>query len=370
MGGEGLEAFLSSAHGQQGCTTCHNGVDSTADKSLAHSGDFVKSPSHDNLGACNDCHTDIVDGFDNTLHYGGYGQKRSQILRAGVEEFSQLPHGIQEGYEGNCATCHASCGECHVNKPKAIGGGLANGHAFGPPDMRENCTACHSSRGGHAYYGVGTGTQPDVHLTKAGFECMSCHSTHELHGDGTRYEYRYQVADLPTCEGCHADDMGGNTYHSMHADDFNCHTCHSQDYNTCGSCHVGGEGARIHSHQSFKIARNPIPETKPYKYSTVRRTLAAPDSWSKYGVPTLENFDAKTTYNYTTPHNILRWTTRTQVADGESCYANCHIIEEADGTLRNRHLYLFSSDFAEPWMVSSNQGIFMDGQLPESWGAP
>ena len=39
---------------------------------------------------------------------------------------------------------------------------LLNGHSFRAPDMRDNCTNCHSSRGGHAYYGVGTGTKPDV----------------------------------------------------------------------------------------------------------------------------------------------------------------------------------------------------------------
>lgn len=369
MSGGGYEDFMAGPHGELECTACHNGVDSTADKQLAHSGDFVHKPSHDNLSVCADCHGDLVDRFEETLHYTGQGQKRSQMLRAGVSEFSELPHGIQEGYQKNCSSCHASCGECHVNQPAAIGGGLANGHSFDAPDMRQNCTACHSSRGGHAYYGEGTGTQPDVHLTEAGFTCTSCHTTQELHGDGTLAEFRYRVEDLPECTDCHTDIAGSNTYHSMHLDDFNCHTCHSQDYNTCGSCHVGGEGARIHSYQSFKIALNPIPDTKPYKLSTVRRTLAAPDSWEVYGVETLDNFDAKTTFNYTTPHNILRWTTRTQVEEGESCAANCHMIDNGDGTWKNRHLYLFRNDFSEPWMQSSNESIFVDGHLPFGPGA-
>ena len=372
MGGDGFAEFQNSPHGELECIACHNGVDSTSDKTLAHSGDFTASPTHENLdAACAQCHSEIVDNFEHSLHFGGWGQKRSQAIRFGVDSFDELPQAMQHGYEQNCATCHASCGECHVNKPKAIGGGLADGHAFHPPDMRENCTACHSSRGGHAYYGEGTGTQPDVHLTEAGFTCMECHDTHELHNmGGSEVDQRYAMPDLPECEDCHTDLRTQNTYHRVHLTDMNCHTCHSQDYNTCGSCHVGGEGARVHSHQSFKIALNPIPDLKPHKFATVRRTPAAPDSWSVFGIETLDNFDAKPTFNYTTPHNILRWTTRTEVAEGESCYANCHIIAEEDGTLRNRHLYLFESDFGVDWMIRPNQEIFVDGHLPDDWGLP
>jgi hypothetical protein len=158
-----------------------------------------------------------------------------------------------------------------------------------------------------------------------------------------------------------------NSYHQMHMDDFNCQTCHSQDYNTCGSCHVAGEGARIHSHLSFKIGLNPLPNEKPTKFSTVRRTLAAPDSWAVFGVEQLLNFDAKPIYNYTTPHNIQRWTSRTEVADGESCFSSCHIIQDGE-TYRNRHLYLFSSDFQYAWERSATRTVVVDGQLPAAWG--
>ena len=368
MDGEGFAAFKASTHGSLGCTTCHGGVDSTSDKTLAHSADFVKHPSKSNLETCSGCHASIVDGFENSLHFEGWGQKNSQMKRYGVASFEELPEGIRHGYQGNCETCHASCGSCHVNRPSAGGGGLLNAHSFEAPDMRDQCTACHSSRGGHAYYGVGTGTQPDVHLTAAGYTCTSCHGMGELHNEGGAvHEHRFQVEALPECTSCHVDIAADNRYHRQHIDDFNCHTCHSQDYNTCGSCHVAGEGARIHAHQSFKIALNPIPDEKPYKYATVRRTPAAPDSWSVFGIEDLESFDAKTTFNYTTPHNIQRWTSRTDGA--ESCYANCHLIQEGD-TYRNRHLYLFSSDFLLDWEVSSNQSIVVDGQLPATWGTP
>jgi hypothetical protein len=88
--------------------------------------------------------------------------------------------------------------------PKRQGGGLYKGHQFSrTPDMRDNCVACHSSRGGHAYFGLGVGAQPDVHLMQAGFTCLECHSQKQLHGDGRIHEHRYrtslssQVSRLP-----------------------------------------------------------------------------------------------------------------------------------------------------------------------------
>jgi hypothetical protein len=367
---EGYDTFKYTVHGALGCTECHGGVNNTSNKQEAHSADFVKHPSTVADQTCASCHPDIVQRTANSLHAEGWGQKRSQAIRAGVASFDELPHGIREGYSQNCATCHATCGDCHVTRPPAGGGGLYKGHVFNrTPDMRDNCVACHSSRGGHAYFGIGTGTQPDVHLTQAGYTCISCHSMNELHGDGNTYDTRYEMALLPQCTDCHTDIASANVYHSLHIDDFNCHTCHSQNYNNCGSCHVGGEGARIYAHQSFKIALNPMPDQKPYKFATVRRTPAAPDSWELYGTVTLSDFEAKTTFNYTTPHNILRWTSRTKVDAGKSCYDNCHIIQEED-TYRNRNLYLFGSDLLEDWERSTNQEIIVDGKLPSAWGTP
>jgi hypothetical protein len=163
--------------------------------------------------------------------------------------------------------------------------------------------------------GVGAGTRPDVHLTSQQFKCGDCHSGAELHGDGQKVEQRYAYSKLPKCTTCHTGLQNSNTYHSVHYDDFNCQVCHSQDYNNCGSCHIHGSGARIPAYMDFKIAVNPLPDIFPaYNFALVRRTLAAPDNWREYGIMQYANFDAFPTYNYTTPHNILRWTSRTDVA--------------------------------------------------------
>jgi len=360
----GFASFQTTTHGQMECTECHGGVGDTSDKATAHSGAFVRYPSFEDIGVCAECHGGIVAGFENGLHYNGWGQRNSQIRRAGVESFEELHEGVQTGYDENCATCHASCGSCHVNRPLAGGGGLMNGHNFAPPEMRDNCTACHSSRGGHAYYGVGVGTKPDVHLTKAGFTCLECHSTNEMHAStGTVYATRYDVDALPQCVDCHVDLEESNVYHKQHYEQFNCQVCHSQDYNECGSCHVGGEGARIHSHQAFKIGLNPLA-SKPYEFSTVRRTLAAPDTWEVYGLPELLDFNDKALFNYTSPHGILRWTSRTEVEESGDCGDACHIGPNNE----NRGLYLFREDLLQQWEKDAAAGVVVDGKLPRWWG--
>lgn len=367
LSGAGYEDFKNDIHGKLGCVTCHNGVDHTADKDLAHSGDFISHPSQDAESKCGNCHPSIFNRAHNSIHAQGWGQKNMVVSRAGLDSFNQLSEMMKEGYTTNCGKCHASCGDCHINRPIAGGGGLYNGHKFNKtPDMRDHCTTCHVSRGGHAYYGIAPGTVPDIHLTGAGYTCLDCHTTNEIHGDGEEYNQRYKMPLLPKCENCHTNLADANEYHTAHLNTFNCQTCHSQDYNNCGSCHIGStEGARIHSHQDFHIGMNPIPETKPYKYALLRQSLSAPDSWQDYGIANLENFSVAPTYKYTTPHNIQRWTTRTEVEEGKPCYDACHIIKEED-VYRNIELYLFRSDL-EDWEVDADVNIVVDGHLPAAW---
>ncbi len=368
MGGDGFEAYQQSGHYSLGCVYCHGGTDDTGDKNTAHSGDFIKHPSMEYKDKCGDCHAAIVDNFETNLHHGT-GQKRKVTIRSGLsgpQDFDQLPQHQIEGYNANCATCHGTCGNCHIVRPPVGGGGLSNGHSFNKtPDMLTVCVTCHVSRGGHAYLGVATGTQPDVHLTKAKFKCINCHDGAELHGNGQPVEQRYAYTELPKCVNCHTGLENANTYHTLHYDDFNCQVCHSQVYNNCGSCHIHGDGARIPAYMDYKIAQNPIPNIKQgYKFVLVRRTLAAPDNWDKYGVQ-YSNFDAFPTYNYTTPHNILRWTDRTDVTKEKSCYSNCHIRNDG-GTLVNKELYLFKENLLD-WEHSATDVITCDDELPSSW---
>ena len=373
IGGTGYADFKKSKHYSIGCVGCHNGVGNTDDKKVAHSGTFLAHPTKDSAGQkCKSCHEADVNNYQNSIHQMGWGQKRKVCVRMGLKdatEFDKLPTAVKEGYDFNCGQCHASsCGDCHVNRPKAQGGGLMNGHAFTEkPDMVNTCVGCHTSRGGHAYMGVASGTVPDVHLTKAGFKCMDCHKKDEMHGSGKMVEQRYSYDKLPKCIDCHPNLENKNPYHSMHYTTFSCYTCHSQAYNNCGSCHVHGDGARIPSYQDFKIGMNPIPDSKPgLKYSLLRRAPMAPDSWSKYGIAVMPNFDAYPVYNYTSPHNIQRWTARTKVESGKPCSDACHIVKNGD-VIKNKQWYLFESDLQLDYEKSSSKSVTVDGKLPSSW---
>jgi len=368
MGGEGYEAYKTSGHYALGCTSCHNGIGDTGDKDEAHSGDFLRHPSTQFEAKCGECHGEITANFTTSIHQGT-GQKRKVAMRSGLSgasEFDQLPAHQIEGYNNNCAHCHGTCGNCHIVRPASGGGGLSNGHNFNKtPNMLNVCVTCHTSRGGHAFLGVAPGTDPDVHQ-QAGFTCLNCHDGMELHGDGQPVEQRYEYAELPECEDCHTELGGANLYHSTHYDDFSCYVCHSQDYNNCGSCHIHGEGARIPAYMDFKLAINPIPEVKggyDSDFTVVRRTLAAPDNWKEYGVEEYEDFDVHPTYNYTSPHNIQKWTSRTE--GGAGCSSNCHLSFSGNDTI-NGDLYLWQSDLLE-WEVSATGFMTVDDHIPSSW---
>jgi hypothetical protein len=359
LGGEGYEDFKLSGHYSVGCTGCHNGVGNTEDKNEAHSGEFINHPSLNYEDKCSACHEDITQNFTTSLHQGA-GLKRKVTIRSGLEgpqDFDLLPEHQIEGYNNNCAQCHGTCGNCHVVRPAMGGGGLSAGHNFNKtPDMQNVCVTCHTK-----------GNQPEDLHQEMGFECLSCHDGQEIHGDGQPVDQRYAYTELPTCEKCHpsSENSTANTFHRLHMDDFSCYVCHSQDYNNCGSCHINGEDARIPSYMDYKIALNPIPDVKTgfeSEFTLIRRTTAAPDNWKEYGVEKYENFDAFPTYNYTTPHNLSKWTERTS---GSICNSNCHIRMDGNDTI-NKQLYLFKSDLLE-WEHGATDIITVDGELPSGW---
>jgi len=367
LGGSGYDSYKASGHYAVGCTGCHNGDGETEEKDLAHTGDFISHPSQFYEDKCAACHQDITNDFTSSIH-NGTGLKRMVAMRSGLSgasEFDQLPQHQIDGYNDNCAICHGDCGNCHVVRPPMSGGGLADGHNFNKtPDMSNVCLSCHAETIGHDFQGIDPATEPDIHLTLNGFDCLSCHDGPELHGDGQPVDQRYAYAELPECESCHTGIESANNFHTVHIGDFNCQVCHSQDFNNCGSCHIGGDDARIPAYLGFKIAVNPLPDLMDYSFTLVRRTTTAPDNWVEYGVAEYADFDVHPTYNYASPHNILRLTDRTDVGT-ESCNSNCHIRKEGE-TYVNKELYLFQSDLLD-WEMDADSAIIVDGKLPDYW---
>jgi len=363
IGGNNGEKFLASAHGKLACVNCHGGMEPAKDKHEAHGTNFVKSPSREPDKYCGNCHPSIAARDKNSIHTQGFGQKRMVADRAGFPSYENYPEQLKLGYDQNCGKCHASCGECHVMRPRQAGGGFLAAHDFQKkPDMRLNCTACHSARVGHAYFGEGFGVGPDVHYLKLpGSQCTNCHTADEMHGTGRQYEQRYSVSNLPKCEQCHGDKNNSNAFHSVHWNTISCQGCHSQDYQNCGSCHVGS-GVRNGPYMGFKIGKNPLSTVKRFKYVVLRQGPAAPDTWSNFGIPTMNQFASHPTYRLATPHNIKRWTPRTEVDAGQSCFEACHI---KDG--KNAQWFLFSTDLNEQWEKDANASVVVDNALPASW---
>jgi thiosulfate/3-mercaptopyruvate sulfurtransferase len=250
------------------------------------------------------------------------------------------------------------------------------------PDMNEQCTACHGSRVGTDYRGEIEGNQPDAHRT-AGMQCNGCHTREEIHGDGNEYASRYEVANMPRCEDCHEQDIqvdaGGGNCTLCHPDGFGsatvpaaqlnhahhggievacshchdpvpsvalpvaqCQTCHSQPYKNCTNCHnLTDEGYDIlPSVVQLKIGRNPSPHREEYDIAIVRHTPIDPGTFANWGLD-LPDYLSKSTWQYASPHNILRATPQTAVEPGGSCYDACHGSPDGpDGyLLRESDLY-------------------------------
>ena len=362
IGGPNGQKFLESTHGKMKCVTCHGGVEPANDKTAAHTGNFVAAPSQDAESSCGSCHPAIASKDKSSLHTQGFGQKHMVATRGGFPDYAGFPEQLKIGYDKNCGKCHSSCGECHVMRPRQALGGFISAHNFErTPDMRLNCTACHSARVANAYFGEAFGTRPDVHYSKfPGGHCINCHKADEMHGDGKVYTQRYKMADLPQCEDCHSEKSKSNTFHIKHWDDVSCYGCHSQEYQNCGSCHVG-TGVRNGPYFAFKIGRNAMPETKRFKFVVLRNAPFAPDTWSNFGISIMPNFDAAPTFKLASPHNIQRWTERTTTESGKPCFDACHIQSG-----RNKKWFLFEEDL-KSWEIMANKPVVVDGHLPSGW---
>lgn len=396
-------------HGKLVCEDCHGGVGLIENvelseepteselnqiKETAHSADhgFVIDPAAQENSPCQVCHYELTERSKNSMHTKAWGERYKVALRAeGHGDFDALPPDLEHGFTEECGSCHATCGECHISRPNSVGGGFVERHKFRKPHMQDNCTACHGTRIGDDYFGNLQGNTADTHF-QSGFQCMDCHNE-DFHGTGNEAmnppRSRYEVEGIPQCVDCHANASASNDYHTTHwagegsQDDLDCYVCHSQPYNSCNSCHTnsvyregygetdtpdvftGAEGYK--EFPSFKIGKNPAYQDAGGPWSPamsahpesewvlLRHIPVVEDTYYPWDWQTLEHYDKQETWQYTSPHNIQRWTAQTLVdtTAGEPCGSNCHHSAETDS------LYL-TLDYLEaeyPEEISANEHV-------------
>ena len=343
-------------HGEIACHECHGGNPGDADWKTAHEG-VVRDPTYpDAAAACGDCHDEINEHYQKSLHVSLRPYKIVTDTRANPN--AVVRNKLAGAMNAHCFHCHGSCGQCHISRPNSVEGGFLDGHLFQKkPPMEEVCTACHGSRIRQEYFGEHEGTQPSVHR-KMDISCDGCHAGEEMHGDGKEYANRFEVENGPKCVDCHEEiyerDAENVITHRIHKDKASCHVCHSQQYNNCSACHVGKDKKGLPFYKSkaswldFKIGLNPLKsEKRPEKFVTLRHVPIARETFDFYVKDALSNFDALPTWKLATPHNI-----RLKTPQNSSCNA-CH---------GNESLFLLEKD-VEDAEKEANRGVIVPASL-------
>ncbi len=321
------KAFTTSTHGKLGCIACHGGVSGATDKTAAHKG-VIANP--DAQKTCSTCHSEIVKNSATSLHATQNGYMTTLTARGA--DMTKL----QEPFNNHCASCHASCGDCHVSRPSFTGGGLLAGHTFKKvASQSDTCMACHSTRVGDEYMGKLSGAEGDVHWTKQGMPCVTCHKADVMHGTGTAPATMYAGKAQPACLDCHkavAPGAGKVVQHELHGQKLACEVCHSSgNYKNCINCHVGKDAKGLPyrmldpSWLTFKIGKNPIKSAdRPWDYVLVRHVPANADIFDAYVKNALPKVDALPTWKYATPHNMVR--NAPQTASCNNCHGNTDLF--------------------------------------------
>lgn len=326
------EAFLEEFHGQIGCITCHGGYNEM-DMDLAHQDMVVQPSAH---GVCNDCHGDITETYEKSLHYTTAGIAQGLERLAYPNTFNSNPS-LEHVYKEDCAKCHASCGECHVSRPRVMGGGVHSEHEFTRlPPMEDTCWGCHGARNAGEYMGNvdGVRTIPDVHY-QAGMHCVDCHDLNNFHGSGEYETSMWELDTLPSCYDCHSNVYDSESQIDAHAvhqpDSMSCQVCHSLPVNNCSGCHVSADGtSSSRSFMQFKIGLNPSPsENHPYTYVTLRHVPTTATMLDAFEENLLLSFDEIPSFKMSPSHNIQRLTPQNRACN--RCHGNERIfLQERD----------------------------------------
>lgn len=134
-----------------------------------------------------------------------------------------------------CVQCHGATDANGNTYPTDYTPGCVDCHATGTfTTSQARCLTCHSREGAIISMNI-----PDVHRT-AGFTCMNCHKSNDVHGNGTEYNSMFDDGAIAT--DCSAPACHGNYIHTVpgndpHSGKLHCTSCHASTNLACYNCH-------------------------------------------------------------------------------------------------------------------------------------
>ncbi|MDW8141515.1 MAG: hypothetical protein RMJ90_04445 [Candidatus Bipolaricaulota bacterium] len=137
------------------------------------------------------------------------------------------PGTYADGSKIDPATYKPSCADCHTK----LEGGRPTEKV-----KQETCLKCHRRQG------LEIANYSDVHREKK-MECMACHTSREMHGDGKAYKSWLEPGAMDaSCENCHKT-APATVSHTIpaHQQNVHCTSCHAQSVVSCYNCHFESE---------------------------------------------------------------------------------------------------------------------------------
>jgi len=202
--------------------------------------------------------------FPTSLHARGASDGRRNIYEDGPGRLMGVPYSdlpcqgchpetYADGTPVDPASYEPGCRDCHVTPGDAV--------------PQERCGQCHDT-GGERY---------SVHR-EAGLECMDCHTSNDVHGNGRVMETMYDPDAVEAdCLACHAGVSSDSIdSHELHLDTVDCSACHLETAETCYSCHMeskveGGNQDRVLTmHDDFiMLVNNKSGKVHAATYQTI-----------------------------------------------------------------------------------------------------
>jgi hypothetical protein len=279
------EQYNGEVHSGLDCTTCHGG-DPTIDDpheaciDIANPNPAVTELVQDTCGS-SDCHPNVTARHQTSLHATMSGHEIALINLLGRDAAA-------EKFQDSCNNCHASCAECHMERPGAHGLLFPEvaSHRFAPEPGADVCWACHGGTGDTFFGEYGNEEHGPSAMAEAGMQCMDCHQETEVHGDGSSPRF---IADSPKpkCDDCHLNPQNGVVIgneiavapqydaakgsHELHEGSLSCESCHTEWYPNCWNCHQGREERATYD---LYLAENPLTG---HIHPAVHSPAAGPD---------------------------------------------------------------------------------------------